>query len=107
MRGYHDVGGDQAGPIPGGERPWLHWEKRVEAVRGLLGDATRRLVSLDEIRWAVESFGEEKYTAYPYYRRRLEALIDVLEMKGVMTRAELEAELERLRDRSPEERPSD
>lgn len=97
MRGYHDIGGDAAGPIPKEELPWLHWEKKVEAIRNLLGDATRRIISLDELRHGFESFGIEKYKRYSFYRRRLEALIDTLEIKGVLTRAELERELEKLR----------
>lgn len=93
MRGYHDIGGDEAGPVPKEELPWLHWEKKVEAIRNLLGDSTRRLVSLDEMRHGFESFGIEKYRSYSFYRRRLEALIDTLEIKGVLTREELEAEV--------------
>ena len=93
MRGYHDIGGEDAGPVPKDELPWLYWEKKVEAIRNLLGDATRRLVSLDELRHGFESFGIEKYQRYSFYRRRLEALIDTLEIKGVLTREELETEL--------------
>ena len=40
-KGYHEVGGDPAGEIPMVELPWQHWEKQVEAIRGLLGDGTR------------------------------------------------------------------
>lgn len=93
MRGYHDIGGDPAGPVPRVELEWHDWEKRVEAIRNLLGDSTRRLVSLDEMRRGFESFGAEKYNALSFYRRRLEAMIDVLEEKGVLTRAEIEAAL--------------
>jgi hypothetical protein len=93
MRGYHDIGGDPAGPVPQQELPWLHWEKQVEAVRNLLGDNMRRLVSLDEMRRGFESFGVEKYKALSFYRRRLEAMIDILEEKGVVTRAEIEEKL--------------
>ena len=57
-RGYHDIGGKEAGAIPMVELPWLHWEKQVEAVRNLLGDGTRRMLSLDEMRRGFESFGE-------------------------------------------------
>ena len=95
MRGYHDIGGTLSGPVPRTEPPWLDWEKRVEAIRNLLGDGTRRLVSLDEMRRGFESFGPEKYRALSFYRRRLEAMIDILEEKGVLTRAELDAGLER------------
>ncbi len=90
MRGYHDIGGDKAGPIPKVELPWLHWEKQVEAIRNLLGDGTRRIVSLDEMRRGFESFGEDKYKALSFYRRRLEAMTDILIEKNVITREELD-----------------
>jgi hypothetical protein len=90
-RGYHDIGGDAAGPIPIVELPWLHWEKQVEAIRNLLGDGTRRMMSLDELRRGFESFGEDKYKALSFYRRRIEAMIDVLIEKEVFTREELDA----------------
>lgn len=89
MRGYHDIGGDSAGPIPRQELPWLHWEKKVEAIRNLLGDGTRRIVSLDEMRRGFESFGEDKYKALSFYRRRLEAMTDILIEKEVISQAEL------------------
>lgn len=93
MSGYHDIGGLPAGPIPRVELPFQHWEKQAEAIRNLLGDGSRRLVSLDEIRRGFESFGLEKYQAYSFYRRRLEAMIDTLEAKGLLTREEFEREL--------------
>ena len=93
-KGYHDVGGDLAGDIPMVELPWLHWEKQVEAIRGLLGDGTRRIVSLDEVRRGFESFGLDKYNTLSFYRRRLEAMTDILIEKGIVTRAELDAAIE-------------
>ena len=89
-KGYHDVGGDPAGEIPMVEQPWLRWEKQVEAIRSLLGDGTRRIVSLDEVRRGFESFGVEKYNTLSFYRRRLEAMTDILIEKGVVSRAELD-----------------
>lgn len=89
-RGYHDIGGDAAGAIPQIDLPWQHWEKQTEAVRNLLGDGTRRVISLDEMRRGFESFGADKYKALSFYRRRLEAMIDVLVEKQVITRAELD-----------------
>lgn len=77
--------------MPQVELPWTEWEKRVEAIRNLMGDSTRRLVSLDEMRRGFESFGIEKYKALSFYRRRIEAMIDILEEKGVLTREELDA----------------
>ncbi len=93
MSGYHDIGGHAAGPIPKTELPFQHWEKQCEAIRNLLGDSTRRVVSLDEIRHGFESFGLDKYQAFSFYRRRLEAMLDTLEKKGLFTRAEFNAEL--------------
>jgi hypothetical protein len=98
-RGYHDIGGNPAGPVPKDELPWLHWEKQVEAVRNLLGDGTRRIISLDELRRGFESFGIEKYSSLSFYRRRAEAMIDILIEKEVITRAEIEAEIETVRAR--------
>lgn len=91
MRGYHDIGGDKAGEIPKHELPWLHWEKQTEAIRNLLGDGTRRIVSLDEMRRGFESFGEDKYKSLSFYRRRLEAMIDILVEKNVIDQDELDA----------------
>ena len=89
-RGYHDIGGDSAGTIPKEELPFLHWEKQTEAIRNLLGDGTRRIVSLDEMRRGFESFGEDRYKMYSFYRRRLEAMIDILIDKGVIDQSELD-----------------
>tara|TARA_R110002126_G_scaffold9340_14_gene42496 strand:+ start:57 stop:389 length:333 start_codon:yes stop_codon:yes gene_type:complete len=94
MKGYHDIGGDKAGPVPKEELPWLHWEKQVEAVRNLLGDGTRRIIALDEMRRGFESFGEDKYKALSFYRRRLEAMTDILIEKDIITKAELNAAIE-------------
>jgi hypothetical protein len=99
MSGYHDIGGLPAGPIPQVELPFQHWEKQAEAIRNLLGDSARKMVSLDEIRLGFESFGLDKYQQYSFYRRRLEAMIDTLEKKGVLTRAEFEHELKAVQTR--------
>jgi nitrile hydratase subunit beta len=98
-RGYHDIGGDDAGSIPMVELPWLHWEKQVEAIRNLLGDGTRRMLSLDEMRRGFESFGEDRYKALSFYRRRLEAMIDILVEKDVFSREDLEKEISSVRAR--------
>lgn len=98
-RGYHDIGGDAAGPVPQQELPWLHWEKQVEAIRNLLGDGTRRIISLDELRRGFESFGKEKYKSLSFYRRRLEAMIDILVEKQVISHEEVVAEIALVRAR--------
>lgn len=92
-KGYHDIGGKPAGEIPKIELPWMHWEKQVEAIRNLLGDSTRRVISLDELRLGFESFGVEKYSRYSFYRRRLEAMVDTLVKKGVFSPEEFADEV--------------
>ena len=98
-KGYHDIGGETAGPIPKVELPWLHWEKQVEAIRNLLGDGTRQMISLDEMRRGFESFGEEKYKALSFYRRRLQAMTDILVEKGVISQDELDRAIDKVRAR--------
>lgn len=94
---YHDIGGKLAGAIPKEEPPWMPWEKQVEATRDLLGDGTRRVISLDEMRRGFENFGAVKYGQYSFYRRRLEAMIDILLEKGVISEAELQAAIQKRR----------
>lgn len=93
-RGYHDIGGLPAGRVVAADEPWLFWEKQAEAIRSLLGENARRLASLDEIRRSFETMGEDLYSRLTFYERRLEALVRILEQKGVLTRAELETEIE-------------
>ena len=87
-RGYHDIGGDDAGAIPKVDLPWLHWEKQTEAIR---------IISLDEMRRGFESFGADKYKELSFYRRRLDAMIDILIEKQVVTRDELDVAIEEKR----------
>jgi len=84
--GYHDIGGLTAGTIDPSEEPIESWHKQNEAIRGLLGDPLRRMVSVDEVRRAFESFGEDKYNRLSFYERRIEALLDVLVEKGLIDR---------------------
>jgi hypothetical protein len=56
-----------------------------------LGDGTRRIIALDEMRRGFESFGQDKYDKLSFYRRRLEAMIDILIEKEIITQAELDA----------------
>jgi hypothetical protein len=84
--GYHDIGGLTAGEIDPAEEPIEFWHKQNEAMRGLLGDPLRRMLTVDEVRRAFESFGEEKYTTLNFYERRLEAMLDILTEKGLIDR---------------------
>jgi hypothetical protein len=84
--GYHDIGGLTAGAIDPAEEPIEFWHKQNEAMRGLLGDPLRRMLTVDEVRRAFESFGEAKYNTLSFYERRLEAMLDILTEKGLIDR---------------------
>jgi hypothetical protein len=51
------------------------------------------------LRRGFESFGEVKYKELSFYRRRLEAMIDILIEKDVFSREELDAEIASVRAR--------
>ena len=101
-RGAHDLGGLPAGPL---QRDATHepewWEKRIDALLTLLGDAQRRLIRTDELRRAIESLGEDVYTTHTYYERWTLAIATLLLEKGVLSSEELDARVERIRHGTP------
>jgi nitrile hydratase len=95
--GPHDVGGDPAGPIAREEHEAAHWEKEADAIRMLLADGRRRFFTTDETRRVQEQLDAATYRRLPYYERWIHAFSTLLFDKGVLTRAEVEAEEARLR----------
>lgn len=102
MKGYHDLGGESAGPIETKEKEPTLWEKRVEALLMLL---TRRgVLRVDENRRALESLGADAYHNATYAERRVMAISNNLILKGVISVDELSArlaEIERRADTLP------
>lgn len=94
MRGYHDLGGQAAGPIDRTERALEPWEKRVDAMVQLLSAPERRLISVDELRRAIEGLGSAEYERLSYYERWLAAMTNLLLEKGVLTTDELARKLD-------------
>jgi len=92
-RGYHDIGGRPAGPVARDEHAFADWQKLSEAIRGAL-DAKGRLVTLDEVRRAFESFGPEMYDTLGFYERRVEALAMLLDEKGLLSRADIQSRMD-------------
>ncbi len=92
IKHYHDIGGQPGGRAERIEAPWLYWQKLSEALRNLLGDRQRRLVSVDEVRRVFETFGQQKYDA-GFYERRTEAMAALLMEKGVLNQQELESRM--------------
>ena len=89
MRGYHDLGGQPAGPIDRSEHQYAPWEKRVHALMILLSDPGRRVMTVDELRRGIESLGAEEYDRLSYYERWIASVTNILLQKGVFTADEL------------------
>ena len=98
-RGYHDLGGNDGGNIDKSEHVLEPWEKRVDAVRGLLGDRKRKVMRADGLRNAIETMGEDLYLALSYYERWMAAITRVVEANGVVTREELLARMDDIKRR--------
>lgn len=86
-RGYHDLGGQPAGPVVRDEHELAHWEKRVDAMTALMN--VRGLVRTDESRRAIEGLGADLYGSVTYTERRLAAFANNLVLKGFITVDEL------------------
>lgn len=93
-RGYHDLGGLDEGPVAASEHDLEPWEKRVDVMRTLLGDAERRILRADGLRSAVESLGEEAYRTHGYYERWMAAIMKILTERGILERDVIETRIE-------------
>ena len=99
MRAHHDLGGRAAGPIDRTERELEPWEKRVDAIVRLLSDPARRVISVDELRRAIEGLGADEYDRLAYYERWITGVTNLLIEKGVLTTDELGRKLDEVRAR--------
>jgi hypothetical protein len=91
-RRVHDRGGwPDAGPIDRAEHTYTMWEKRTDAIRGILGG--KQLIRTDELRRAVESIAPDQYEQLSYYERWIVAIEALLIEKGVLTREEIDRKM--------------
>jgi hypothetical protein len=89
MRGHHDMGGLPAGKVEPAEHDYALWEKRVDALKQLLSQPGRRLVTTDEMRRNIEALGPDAYDRMSYYERWMASLSQTLIQRGVVTIDEL------------------
>jgi hypothetical protein len=87
MRRHHDMGGAPAGPIDRHEHDLAPWEKRVDAILRLL--IAKDLLTLDELRRAIEELGPGAYDELSYFERWIAAIANLLVEKGVVEVREL------------------
>jgi hypothetical protein len=95
-KGPHDIGGEAAGPVDTTDHGMLFWEKQANALRSTLSRSG--LVTVDELRRAAESLGDE-YSKLAYFEVTTSALRTVLLEKGYFTEAELDAKMAEIQRR--------
>ena len=86
-RRWHDMGGDDAGPINASEHDFAFWEKRVDAL--VLIAQQKGLFTVDGLRRALEDMGEEAFETMTYYERWVAALNQNLIHSGAYSLEEL------------------
>lgn len=98
-RGYHDIGGLEGGPVDQSEHVLEPWEKRVDAMRVLLGDKQRRIMRADGLRNSIETMGEDLYLELSYYERWMAAMIKVLTDRAILEREAIDQRIEEVIER--------
>ena len=95
MPRVHDRGGWPTGePIDRNEHQLMDWERRMDALHGVLG--AKSLRTTDEMRRAIESLPPEEYESMSYYERWTAALEILLLEKGLLTREEIDRKVAQL-----------
>jgi hypothetical protein len=99
-RSHHDMGGLPADKVePGGidaTHDYALWERRVDAMSVLLQGikpGTKRLITVDERRRAIEMLPPQAYDAMTYYERWVVALAETLIQRGILTTEEMARKL--------------
>jgi hypothetical protein len=95
MRGPHDVGGLQEGPIDPETHELSFWEKQIDGIRAVIG--AKGIVTTDENRRYVEGLGDDAYQTLTYYERWTAALARQMVDKGVLTQAEIDQRVREIR----------
>ena len=100
MRGPHDVGGLDAGPIDTSTHDLAFGEKQIDGVRAVIG--AKGLVSSHENRRTVEQLGHDAYERLSYYERWTASLQRQMIDKGILTQDEIDAKVAEVRKRLEE-----
>ena len=91
----HDLGGRPTDePIEQAGHDLMDWERRIDAIRGVLGEKGH--LGVDELRRAIEGLGPETYESHSYYERWAAAVEVLLVEKGLLTAQELDLKMTHL-----------
>ncbi len=95
----NDVGGLPAGPLgPRGHEP-EPWELLITALVSTVGPSKANINRIDEFRRAREDLAPGVYNALTYFELWAQGFINLMEEKGVLTRAEVEARAREIKER--------
>ena len=97
MRGPHDLGGLDFGPIDPDEHPLTFWEKQIDAIRAVIG--AKKIVSTHENSRTIEQLGHDVYDTLNYYERWSAALQRQMIDKGILTQDEIDQRVAEVRHR--------
>lgn len=86
-RRWHDMGGDQAGPIVPDDHDFALWEKRVDALMVIA--SSKGHFTVDGLRRVLEDMGAEAFETQSYYERWVQSINQNLIEAGVYSTAEL------------------
>ena len=84
---WHDMGGQEAGPIPKAEHDFSLWEKRVDAL--MIVASSKGHFTVDGLRRVLEDMGEDAFETMTYYERWIASVNQNLIEAGVYSTAEL------------------
>ena len=102
-RGYHDIGGLPAGPVPLELTQARPWEKLSIVLSNALGQRGAKVICTDETRRTREEMGVTLYNESGYFARGTEAFTAILLEKGVVTQQELETRMAEIAKRIKED----
>jgi hypothetical protein len=90
-RSHHDMGGEPGSKVEPVEHDYKDWERRIDAMAVLLWGlkGTKKFLTVDEHRKAIESLPPEAYDSMAYYEKWILALAQCLVSRGVVSSAEL------------------
>lgn len=90
----HDMGGMEASPVMSDEHAAEPWAKMITSLAAALREDD--LMRIDELRRALEDLPEDVYKQ-DYFERWSEAMINLLEEKGFLTRDEVMGKMDALK----------
>lgn len=86
----NDVGGKPAGRVTSSGHVPEPWERLLTGLVTSVGPTSRKILMIDEFRRAREDIDEDFYNTLTYFELWTQGFINLMEEKGVLTRAEVE-----------------